>query len=188
MCLRHPTVGSKSFLVTIGDRTVGGLNSRDSMVGPWQVPVADCAVTTLSFDGYAGEAMAIGERTPLAVIDAAAASRIAIGEALTNIAAADVQLERIKLSANWMAACGVAGEDAQLFGAVRAASELCVALGISVPVGKDSLSMKSAWRDGDVEKIVTAPVSLIASAAAPLDDVRRSLTPQLVADTGTYCC
>ncbi|MBC8118856.1 MAG: phosphoribosylformylglycinamidine synthase, partial [Burkholderiaceae bacterium] len=183
--LRHPTVGSKSFLVTIGDRTVGGMNCRDSMVGPWQVPVADCAVTTLSFDGYAGEAMAIGERTPLAVIDAAAASRIAIGEALTNIAAADVQLERIKISANWMAACGVAGEDAKLFDAVRAASELCVALGISIPVGKDSLSMKSAWRDGDVEKVVAAPVSLIASAAAPVDDVRRSMTPQLVADNQT---
>ncbi len=183
--LRHPTVASKAFLVTIGDRTVGGMNSRDSMVGPWQVPVADCAVTLLSFDGYAGEAMAIGERTPLAVIDAAAASRIAIGEALTNIAAADVQLERVKISANWMAACGSEGEDARLFDAVKAASELCRALGISVPVGKDSLSMKTAWRDGGVDKTVVVPVSLIASAAAPVDDVRRSLTPQLVADNET---
>ncbi len=183
--LRHPTVASKSFLITIGDRTVGGMNSRDSMVGPWQVPVADCAVTTISFDGYAGEAMAIGERTPLAVIDAAAASRVAIGEAITNIAAADVQLQRVKISANWMAACGVPGEDAKLFDAVQAASELCQALGISVPVGKDSLSMQTAWRDGNVDKTVVAPISLIASAAAPVDDVRRSLTPQLVADNDT---
>lgn len=183
--LRHPTVGSKSFLITIGDRTVGGMNCRDSMVGPWQVPVADCAVTTMSFEGYTGEAMAIGERAPLAVIDAAAASRIAIGEALTNIAAADVDFERVKISANWMAACGVAGEDAKLFDAVRAASELCIALGISVPVGKDSLSMKTAWRDQGVQKTVAAPVSLIASAAAPVADVRRSVTPQLVADTST---
>jgi phosphoribosylformylglycinamidine synthase len=183
--LRHPTVASKSFLVTIGDRTVGGMNSRDPMVGPWQVPVADCAVTMMSFDGYAGEAMAIGERAPLAVIDAAAASRIAIGEAITNIAAADVELADVKLSCNWMAACGQSGEDAKLFDAVRAASELCQQLGISVPVGKDSLSMKTAWRDGSVEKLVAAPVSLIASAAARVADVRRSLTPQLRADAGT---
>jgi phosphoribosylformylglycinamidine synthase len=183
--LRHPTVASKGFLVTIGDRTVGGMNVRDPMVGPWQVPVADCAVTTMSFEGYAGEAMSMGERTPLAVIDAAAASRMAIGEALTNIAAADVALERVKLSANWMAACGQPGEDAKLFDAVQAASAVCQALGISVPVGKDSLSMKTAWRDGGVDKAVAAPVSLIASAAAPVDDVRRSLTPQLVADPDT---
>ncbi|MGH6610503.1 MAG: phosphoribosylformylglycinamidine synthase [Burkholderiaceae bacterium] len=183
--LRQPTVASKSFLITIGDRTVGGMCARDSMVGPWQVPVADCAVATLSYDGYAGEAMAIGERTPLAVINAAASARIAIGEAITNIAAADVQLSRVKISANWMAACGTPGEDAKLYDAVQAASELCQALGISVPVGKDSLSMKTVWRDGDVDKAVIAPVSLIASAAAPVDDVRRSLTPQLVADTNT---
>jgi phosphoribosylformylglycinamidine synthase len=183
--LRHPTVASKSFLVTIGDRTVGGMNSRDPMVGPWQVPVADCAVTMMSFEGYAGEAMAIGERTPLAVIDAAAASRVAIGEAITNIAAADVELADVKLSCNWMAACGLAGEDARLFDAVRAASDLCQQLGISVPVGKDSLSMKTAWRDGTVDKLVAAPVSLIASAAAAVADVRRSLTPQLVADASS---
>ncbi|MGZ9076073.1 MAG: phosphoribosylformylglycinamidine synthase, partial [Burkholderiaceae bacterium] len=183
--LRHPTVASKSFLVTIGDRTVGGMCSRDSMVGPWQVPVADCAVTLLSFDGHTGEAMAIGERTPLAVIDPAAASRIAIGEALTNIAAADVQLDRVKISANWMAACGTDGEDARLFDAVRAASALCQTLGISIPVGKDSLSMKTAWQDGGADKVVAAPVSLIASAAAPVGDVRRSLTPQLAADNDT---
>jgi phosphoribosylformylglycinamidine synthase len=177
--LRHPTVASKGFLITIGDRTVGGMCSRDSMVGPWQVPVADCAVTLLSFDGYAGEAMAIGERTPLAVIDSAAASRVAIGEALTNIAAADIDLQRVKISANWMAACGSEGEDAKLFDAVKAASDLCQELGISVPVGKDSLSMKTTWRDGGTDKTVVAPVSLIASAAAPVADVRRSLTPQL---------
>jgi phosphoribosylformylglycinamidine synthase len=183
--LRHPSVASKSFLVTIGDRTVGGMNSRDPMVGPWQVPVADCAVTLMSFEGYAGEAMAIGERTPLAVIDAAVASRVAIGEAITNIASADVQLADVKLSCNWMAACGQPGEDARLFDAVCAASELCQTLGISVPVGKDSLSMKTAWRDGAVERSIIAPVSLIASAAAPVGDVRRTLTPQLAADRAT---
>ena len=182
--LRHPTVASKSFLITIGDRSVGGLNCRDPMVGPWQVPVADCAVTLLDFEGYAGEAMAMGERTPLAVIDAAASARMAIGEALTNIAAADVELPRVKLSANWMAACGLPGEDAALFDAVAAASTLCQQLGISIPVGKDSLSMKTAWRDGSDDKIVSAPVSLIVSAAAPVNDVRRSLTPQLRTDAG----
>jgi phosphoribosylformylglycinamidine synthase len=182
--LRHPTVASKSFLITIGDRSVGGLNCRDSMVGPWQVPVADCAVTLLDYEGTAGEAMAMGERAPVAVIDAAASVRLAIGEALLNLAAADVQLERVKLSANWMAACGLPGEDAKLFDAVRAASEFCQALGISIPVGKDSLSMKTAWRDGGEDKMVSAPVSLIVSAAAPVDDVRRSLTPQLRTDVG----
>ncbi|MGZ8273512.1 MAG: phosphoribosylformylglycinamidine synthase [Burkholderiaceae bacterium] len=183
--LRHPTVASKNFLITIGDRTVGGMKVRDPMVGPWQVPVADCAVTTMSFEGYAGEAMAMGERTPLAVIDAAAASRMAIGEAITNIAAADIALDRVKLSANWMAACGEPGEDAKLFDAVQAASAVCQALGISVPVGKDSLSMKTAWRDGEVDKTIAAPVSLIASAAGPVGDVRRSLTPKLAADGDT---
>ncbi len=168
------------------------------MVGPWQVPVADCAVTLLDFEGYAGEAMAMGERAPVAIIDAAAAARLAIGEALTNIAAADVELERVKLSANWMAACGVPGEDARLYDAVRAAAQLCRALGISIPVGKDSLSMQTRWRDGGMpsdhaghspsvganDKQVIAPVSLIVSAAAPVADVRRSLTPQLVLDQG----
>jgi phosphoribosylformylglycinamidine synthase len=182
--LRHPTVASKSFLITIGDRSVGGLVCRDQMVGPWQVPVADCAVTLADFDGYAGEAMAMGERTPLAVIDAAAAARMAIGEALTNLAAADIELARVKLSANWMAACGEPGEDAALYDAVRAASRLCIALGISIPVGKDSLSMRTVWRDGDRERKVIAPVSLIASACAPVADVRRSLTPQLRTDAG----
>jgi phosphoribosylformylglycinamidine synthase len=183
--LRHPTVASKSFLVTIGDRSVGGLNCRDPMVGPWQVPVADCAVTLLDYVGYAGEAMAMGERTPLAIIDAAASARMAIGEALTNIASADVELSRVKLSANWMAACGQPGEDARLFDAVRAASNLCQQLGISIPVGKDSLSMKTAWQDGEGAKQVAAPVSLIVSAAAPVADVRRVLTPQLDPSTDT---
>lgn len=177
--LRHPTVGSKSFLITIGDRSVGGLVSRDQMVGPWQVPVADCGVTTLGFETNRGEAMSMGERTPIAVIDAAAASRMAVGEALTNIAAADVKLPEVKLSLNWMAACGAKGEDAKLFDAVKGASDFCVALGISVPVGKDSLSMRTVWEDNGEKKSVTSPVSLIASAAAPVGDVTLTLTPEL---------
>lgn len=177
--LRHPTVGSKSFLITIGDRSVGGLVSRDQMVGPWQVPVADCGVTTLGFETNRGEAMSMGERTPIAVIDAAAASRMAVGEALTNIAAADVKLPEVKLSLNWMAACGAKGEDAKLFDAVKGASDFCVALGISVPVGKDSLSMRTAWENNGEKKSVTSPVSLIASAAAPVGDVTLTLTPEL---------
>ena len=177
--LRHPTVGSKSFLITIGDRSVGGLVSRDQMVGPWQVPVADCGVTTLGFETNRGEAMSMGERTPIAVIDAAVASRMAVGEALTNIAAADVKLPEVKLSLNWMAACGAKGEDAKLFDAVEGASDFCVALGISVPVGKDSLSMRTAWEDNGEKKSVTSPVSLIASAAAPVGDVTLTLTPEL---------
>ena len=177
--LRHPTVGSKFFLITIGDRSVGGLVSRDQMVGPWQVPVADCGVTTLGFETNRGEAMSMGERTPIAVIDAAAASRMAVGEALTNIAAADVKLPEVKLSLNWMAACGAKGEDAKLFDAVKGASDFCVALGISVPVGKDSLSMRTAWEDNGEKKSVTSPVSLIASAAAPVGDVTLTLTPEL---------
>jgi len=182
--LRHPAVASKAFLITIGDRTVGGLSCRDQMVGPWQVPVADCAVTLLDYDGYAGEAYAVGERAPVAVIDAARASRLAIAEALLNLAGADVTWSRVKLSANWMAACGVPGEDAALYAAVGAASRLCIALGVSIPVGKDSLSMRTSWRDGSDEKQVSAPVSLVASAAGVVDDVRRSLTPQLRCDAG----
>jgi phosphoribosylformylglycinamidine synthase len=182
--LRHPAVASKAFLITIGDRTVGGLTCRDQMVGPWQVPVADCAVTLLDYDGCAGEAFAVGERAPVAVIDAAAASRLAIAEALLNLAAADVTWSRVKLSANWMAACGVHGEDAALYAAVEAASRLCVQLGVSIPVGKDSLSMRTSWRDGGGDKQVSAPVSLVASAAGTVGDVRRSLTPQLRTDQG----
>ncbi len=183
--LRMPAVGSKSFLVTIGDRTVGGLCSRDQMVGPWQVPVADCAVTLCDFDGYAGEAMAMGERTPLALLDAAASARMAVGEALTNLAAAPVRLDEVRLSANWMAAVGRDGEDAALFDAVHAVGmELCPALGVSIPVGKDSLSMQTRWQEGDVEQTTVSPVSLIVSAFARVADVRAALTPQLVLDQG----
>ena len=177
--MRHPAVGSKSFLITIGDRSVGGLTARDQMVGPWQVPVADCAVTTLGFTTMQGEAMAVGERTPVAVINSAAASRMAIGEAITNIAAADIELPRVKLSANWMAACGAPGEDARLFDAVKAASDFCIGLGISIPVGKDSLSMRTNWTDGDEKKSVTSPVSLIVSAAAPVTNAALTLTPEV---------
>ena len=183
LVLRLPAVASKSFLITIGDRTVGGLCSRDQMVGPWQVPVADCAVGLRDFFGDAGEALAMGERTPLAVLDAAASARMAIGEAVTNIAAAPIRsIDRIKLSANWMAACGEAQEDADLFDAVRAASELCIAAGLSIPVGKDSLSMRTVWDERGVRKSVSAPVSLIVTAYAPVLDARRVLTPQLRTD------
>jgi len=174
--LRHPTVASKRFLVTIGDRTVGGLSHRDPMVGPWQLPVADCAVTLADYAGLRGEAMSMGERTPLASLDAPASGRMAVGEALINLLAAPVALDRVKLSCNWMAACGEPGEDAALYDTVQAvAMDLCPALGIGVPVGKDSLSMRTRWQD----KQVTAPVSLIVSAFATLDDVRGTLTPQL---------
>ena len=179
--LQQPTVASKSFLITIGDRTVGGLNARDQFVGPWQVPVADCAVTLMDYKGYRGEAMSMGERTPLAVIDAPAAARMAVGEAITNLLAADIaSLESVKLSANWMAACGSPGEDAKLYDSVEAIGmELCPVLGISIPVGKDSLSMSTAWQDGDEAKKVVAPVSLIISAFASVLDARKTLTPLL---------
>ncbi|RKP54748.1 phosphoribosylformylglycinamidine synthase [Pararobbsia silviterrae] len=185
--LRHPTVASKSFLITIGDRAVGGLSVRDQMVGPWQVPVADCAITSLDFSGYRGEAMTIAERTPLAVIDAPASGRMAVGEAITNIASAPIaSLDKLKLSANWMAACGSPGEDAALFDTVKAVGlELCPALGISIPVGKDSLSMRTKWNDEGVAKEVVSPVSLIISAFAPVADVRRHLTPQLSRELDT---
>ena len=184
--LRLPSVASKSFLITIGDRSVGGLTVRDQMVGPWQVPVADCAVTAMSFHGHLGEAYAMGERTPLALIDAPAAGRMAVGEALTNLAAAAVaELGVVKLSANWMAAAGQDGEDADLFDTVRAvAGEFCQQLDLSIPVGKDSLSMRTAWNDGGQAKQVVAPLSLIITAFAPCSDIRRSLTPQLRRDAG----
>jgi len=185
--LRLPTVANKTFLISIGDRTVSGLVCRDQMVGPWQVPVADVGVTASGYDGYTGEAMALGERTPLALIDAAASGRMAIGEALTNLAAARIQkLPDVKLSANWMAAAGHPGEDAALYDTVRAvALELCPALGISIPVGKDSMSMKTVWQDASgAQRAVTAPLSLIVSAFAPVIDVRRTLTPQLRTDKG----
>jgi phosphoribosylformylglycinamidine synthase len=176
-----PTIADKTFLITIGDRTVGGLISRDQMVGPWQVPVADVAVSLSSYDEYTGEAMAMGERAPVAVIDAPASGRLAVAEAITNILAADIrQLQDIRLSANWMAACGEPGEDAELYATVRAVGvELCAELGITIPVGKDSLSMKTSWRDGAGDHVVTAPVSLIISAFAPVQDARTTLTPQL---------
>ena len=182
--LAHPSVASKSFLITIGDRTVGGLTARDQMVGPWQVPVADCAITLSGFDGFTGEAMAIGERTPLALLDAAASARMAVGEAITNLLAAPVEsLNRIKLSANWMAAAGHAGEDARLFDAVKAVGmELCPELELSIPVGKDSLSMQAQWHADGVARKSVSPVSLVVSAFAPVVDVRAQATPLLRRD------
>ncbi len=184
--LRFPAVAGKQFLITIGDRTVGGLTARDQMVGPWQVPVADVAVTSFGFDTNLGEAMAMGERTPIAVIDGPASGRMAVGEALTNIAAARIgPIERVKLSANWMAAAGQPGEDAALFDTVKAVGmDFCPALGVSIPVGKDSLSMRTAWQDGAERKEVTAPLSLIVSAFARVEDVRDTLTPELRLDAG----
>jgi phosphoribosylformylglycinamidine synthase len=183
--LMAPTVANKGFLITIGDRTVGGMCARDPLVGPWQVPVADCAATLMGFEAHGGEAFAMGERAPLALIDAPASGRMAVAEALTNLAAAPVELGKIKLSANWMAAAGYPGEDAALFDTVRAVTmELCPALGISIPVGKDSLSMRTAWNDNGEAKEVVAPLSLIVSAFAPCDDVRAVLTPQLRTDAG----
>ncbi|BCR23595.1 phosphoribosylformylglycinamidine synthase [Aquipseudomonas alcaligenes] len=184
--LRHPAVASKSFLITIGDRTITGLVARDQMVGPWQVPVADCAVTATSFDVYTGEAMAMGERTPLALLDAPASGRMAVGETITNLAAARIdKLSDIKLSANWMAAAGHPGEDARLYDTVKAVGmELCPALGITIPVGKDSMSMKTRWQDEGQDKSVTSPLSLVISGFAPVQDVRQTLTPQLRLDKG----
>jgi phosphoribosylformylglycinamidine synthase len=178
--LSLPTIADKSFLITIGDRSVGGLISRDQMVGPWQVPVADVAVSLSSYAEYSGEAMAMGERAPVAVLDAPASGRLAVAEAITNVMAADVRhLEHIRLSANWMAACGEPGEDAELYATVRAVSELCSALSVTIPVGKDSLSMKTTWREHGRERSVLAPVSLIVSAFAPVQDARATLTPEL---------
>jgi len=199
--LRLPSVADKTFLISIGDRTVGGMTARDQMVGPWQVPVADVAVTLMGFNTCLGEAFALGERTPIAVINAPASGRMAIGEAITNIAAAQIdKIGDIKLSANWMAAAGHHGEDAALFDTVKAVGmELCPQLGISIPVGKDSMSMKTTWTEpaaqplplqggGDssvVKKEVIAPLSLIVTAFAPCSDTRKTLTPQMVPDTDT---
>ncbi|MDX8403154.1 MAG: phosphoribosylformylglycinamidine synthase [Mariprofundaceae bacterium] len=184
--LRLPAVASKEFLITIGDRSVTGLVTRDQMVGPWQIPVSDVAVTATDFEGYTGEAMSIGERTPIALLDAAASGRMAVGEALTNIVAASIEkLGDVKLSANWMAACGHAGEDAHLYDTVTAVGmELCPELGISIPVGKDSLSMKSVWQHRDDHGVdqkieMTSPLSLIVSAFSPVNDTRATLTPEL---------
>jgi phosphoribosylformylglycinamidine synthase len=183
--LRLPAVASKSFLITIGDRSVGGMTARDQFVGPWQVPVADVAVTTMGYDTYCGECFAMGERTPLALLDAPASGRMAVGEAITNLAAAKLaDLGQVKLSANWMAAAGHGSEDAALFDTVKTVGlEFCPALGVSIPVGKDSLSMRTKWNDGQ-DKAVIAPLSLIATAFAPCTDVRETLTPQLQPDEG----
>lgn len=185
--LAHPAVADKTFLISIGDRTVTGLICRDQMVGPWQVPVADCAVTATTFDSNFGEAMAMGERTPVAVNNAAASARLAVGEALTNLAAAQIgELGKVNLSANWMAAPAVPGDAADLYAAVKAVGlELCPALGITIPVGKDSMSMSTAWEEAGSSRRVTAPTSLIVSAFAAVTDIRCSLTPQLVTDTDT---
>jgi phosphoribosylformylglycinamidine synthase len=184
--LRFPAVADKTFLISIGDRTVGGMISRDQMVGPWQVPVADVAVTLSDYFGHTGEAMAMGERTPVAVLDAPASGRLAVAESLTNILAADIgPLSNVRLSANWMAACGEPGEDVALYATVHAVGEeLCPALGIAIPVGKDSLSMKTVWGEGEARKSVVAPVSLIVTAFAPVGDVRHTWTPQLRTDLG----
>lgn len=179
--LQLPTVASKSFLITIGDRTVGGLNVRDQLVGPWQIPVSDVAVTANDFEGKNGEAMAMGERTPLALINAAASARMAVGEVITNMAAAQIdKLSDIKLSANWMAASGDNAEDLALFEAVRAVGmEFCPELGLTIPVGKDSLSMKTVWQDGKEQKSVVAPMSLVVSGFGPVTNVRKTLTPYI---------
>ena len=184
--LALPTVAAKTFLISIGDRTVTGQVTRDQFVGPWQVPVADVGVTCSGYDVYTGEAMAMGERTPVALLQHAAAARLAVGEALTNLAAACIdKLQDVVLSANWMAPAGHAGEDAGLFDAVKAVGmELCPTLGIAIPVGKDSMSMKTVWQEGSDQKSVTAPLSLIISAFAPVQDVRQTLTPQLRTDQG----
>ena len=179
--LSLPTVASKNFLITIGDRSITGMVARDQMVGPWQVPVADVAVTTSSLESYTGEAMTMGERTPIALLDAPASGRMAVGEALTNLAAAHItKRSNIKLSANWMAAAGHEGEDEKLYQTVKAVGmELCPALDIAIPVGKDSMSMKTVWKEDGKEKAVTSPLSLVISAFAPVTDVRKTLTPEL---------
>ncbi|CAM3397687.1 MULTISPECIES: phosphoribosylformylglycinamidine synthase [Yersinia] len=181
-----PAVAEKTFLITIGDRTVTGMVTRDQMVGPWQIPVADCAVTSASLDSYYGEAMSIGERAPVALLDFAASARLAVGEALTNIAATQIgEMKRIKLSANWMSAAGHPGEDAGLYEAVRAVGEeLCPALGITIPVGKDSMSMKTRWQQDGEQREMTSPLSLVITAFARIEDVRHTVTPQLRTDKG----
>jgi phosphoribosylformylglycinamidine synthase len=184
--LRLPTIAEKTFLISIGDRSVTGMVARDQMVGPWQVPVANCAVTTAALDTYHGEAMSLGERTPVALLDFAASARLAVAEAITNIAATDIgELKRIKLSANWMSAAGHPGEDAGLYAAVKAiGEELCPALEVTIPVGKDSMSMKTKWQQDGEEKAVTSPLSLVITAFARVEDVRKTVTPQLRTDKG----
>ena len=184
--LQLPAVAAKNFLITIGDRSVGGLTHRDQMVGRWQTPVADCAVTIMGFDTHRGEAMAMGEKPAVALFDAPASGRMCIGEAITNIAAVNIgNIGNIKFSANWMAACGNAGEDEKLYRTVEAVSQMCREIGVSIPVGKDSLSMKTVWQDGAEKKSVVSPLSLIATAFAPVQDVRKTVTPDIkpVADS-----
>ena len=184
--LHLPAVAEKTFLITIGDRSVTGMVARDQMVGPWQIPVADCAVTTASLDSYYGEAMSLGERAPVALLDFAASARLAVGEALTNLAATEIGgLKRVKLSANWMSAAGHPGEDAGLYEAVKAVGEeLCPALGITIPVGKDSMSMKTRWQEGSEQREMTSPLSLVITAFARVEDVRHTVTPELRTDKG----
>lgn len=178
--LRLPAVAAKNFLITIGDRSVGGLTHRDQMVGKYQTPVADCAVTMMGFNTYRGEAMSMGEKPAVALFDTPASGRMCVGEAITNIAAANIgDIGNIKLSANWMAACGNEGEDEKLYRTVEAVSKACQALDLSIPVGKDSLSMKTVWQDGEEKKSVVSPLSLIISAFAPVQDVRKTVTPEL---------
>ena len=178
--LRLPTVAAKNFLITIGDRSVGGMTHRDQMVGKYQTPVADCAVTMMGFNTYRGEAMSMGEKPTVALFDAPASGRMCVGEAITNIAAVNIgDIGNIKLSANWMAACGNEGEDEKLYRTVEAVSKACQALDLSIPVGKDSLSMKTVWQDGEEKKSVVSPLSLIISAFAPVKDVRKTVTPEL---------
>lgn len=182
--LRHPTVASKSFIVTLGDRAATGLIARDQMVGPWQVPVSNCAVTLADYESVRGEAMAMGEKSPMAILNAPASGRMAVAEALTNLVASDVQhMHDIKLSANWMAACGTPGQDAALYETVSAVSQWCQKLGLSIPVGKDSLSMRTGWEGSNGTQEVIAPVSLVVTAFAPVSDVRATLTPQLITNT-----
>lgn len=187
--LHLPAVAEKTFLITIGDRSVSGMVARDQMIGPWQVPVADCAVTAASYDSYYGEAMSLGERAPVALLDFAASARLAVGEALTNIAATRIgELKRVKLSANWMAATGHPGEDAGLYAAVRAIGEdLCPALGLTIPVGKDSMSMKTHWQQDGEQYEMTSPLSLVITAFARVEDIRKTVTPQLRTDQGDSC-
>ena len=173
-------MAAKNFLITIGDRSVGGMTHRDQMVGAWQTPVADCAVTLMGFNTHRGEAMSMGEKPALALANAPASGRMALGEAITNLAAVNIgNIGNIKFSANWMAACGVAGEDEKLYRTVEAVSQMCQTLGVSIPVGKDSLSMKTVWQEGGEQKSVVSPLSLIISAFAPVQDVRQTVTPEL---------
>ena len=183
--LRLPGVASKMFLISIGDRSVGGMTARDQCVGPWQMPVADCAITMMGYTTHRGEVMAVGEKGPLALIDAPASGRMAVAEALMNLFAARIEkLEDVKLSANWMAPAGHPGEDARLFDTVQAVSAYCQDLGLAIPVGKDSMSMKTVWQEGGQKKAVTAPISLVVSAFASTPDARMHLTPQLRTDCG----